>query len=117
MSSNSIDNPYIGPRTFQEEERHLFLGRNREAKDLISLARSERLILFYAQSGAGKSSLLNTRLRPDLQQLGFELLPTGQVKGVLPPGISQVKNIFSFNLILKLDQNRSEAAQFTQTSI
>ena len=60
-------NPYVGSRTFQREDRDLFFGRDREARDLAALVSSERLILFYAQSGAGKSSLLNTCLIPDLE--------------------------------------------------
>ena len=59
-----LDNPYVGPRTFTRQERDRFFGREREANDLFSLVVSERLVLFYAQSGAGKSSLINTRLIP-----------------------------------------------------
>lgn len=59
-----IANPYVGPRTFSYEERHLFFGREREARDILARALSERLLLFYAQSGAGKSSSLHTRLVP-----------------------------------------------------
>lgn len=55
------NNSYIGPRTFQRNEGHLFFGREREARDLIALVASEHLVVFYAQSGAGKSSIVNTR--------------------------------------------------------
>ena len=48
----SIKKPYVGPRTFQENERDRFFGRDREARDLLALAVSEQLVLFYAQSGA-----------------------------------------------------------------
>ena len=54
-------NPYVGPRTFQEKEADRFFGREREARELVALVVSERLTLFYAQSGAGKSSLINAR--------------------------------------------------------
>jgi len=46
-------NPYVGPRTFTYAERERFFGREREARELLSLVISERLVLFYAQSGAG----------------------------------------------------------------
>ena len=62
--TDSRENPYVGPRTFSEKEAHLFFGREREARDLLALVLSERLVLFYARSGAGKSSLLYTRLIP-----------------------------------------------------
>ena len=61
---------------------------------------SERLLLFYAQSGAGKSSLINTRLIPSLQEKDFVVLPVGRVSGELPAGVERVDNIFAFNLML-----------------
>ena len=64
--SESI-NPYGGPRTFSQVEANRFFGREREASELLSLVISQRLVLFYAQSGAGKSSLLNARLIPMLR--------------------------------------------------
>ena len=74
-----ITNPYVGPRTFGYEQRHLFFGREHEARDLLARVLSERLLLFYAQSGAGKSSLLYTRLIPQLQEeKGFVVLPVGR---------------------------------------
>ncbi|GIK42620.1 MAG: hypothetical protein BroJett011_64530 [Chloroflexota bacterium] len=111
MTSNS-NNPYVGPRTFTRQESDRFFGREREARELFSLVVSERLVLFYAQSGAGKSSLLNTRLIPQLQAAGFAVLPPGRVSGELPPGMAEVGNIFAFNLMLSLDQSNSDPQQF-----
>lgn len=109
-------NPYIGPRTFPRERareregegeaRYLFCGREREARDLSSLVVSTRLVLFYAPSGAGKSSLINAGLIPQLIKEGFVILPIGRVGGELPEGISDddVDNVFVFNLLLSLDR-------------
>lgn len=100
----SIANPYVGPRTFGVEQRHLFFGREREARDLLGRVLSERLLLFYAQSGAGKSSLLHTRLIPQLQEeKGFVVLPVGRVSSELLAGTPQVENIYAFNLMLSID--------------
>jgi hypothetical protein len=111
MTSNS-NNPYVGPRTFTRQEGDRFFGREREARELFSLVVSERLVLFYAQSGAGKSSLINTRLIPQLQEAGFAVLPTGRVSG-LPEGIAEVGNIFAFNLMLSLDQSENALQRFS----
>ena len=51
-------NPYVGPRTYLREQGRLFFGREREARDLSARVMSERLLLFYAQSGAGKSTVI-----------------------------------------------------------
>jgi len=103
--NKTLTNPYVGPRTFQREDRDVFFGRDREARDLMSLISSERLILFYAQSGAGKSSLLNTRLLPELEGNNFEVLPVGRVQGDPPAGI-EVENIYIYNLMSSLVQQK-----------
>jgi len=115
MNSQS-ENPYVGPRTFRREESHLFFGREREARDLLSLVTSERLVLFHAQSGGGKSSLINTRLIPGLEKKGFEVLPVGRVGGSLPPG-TRVSNIFVYNLLLSLCQREDEARPLPDPNI
>lgn len=108
LPSGGSTNPYVGPRTFSHEQRHLFFGREREARDLLARVLSERLLLFYAQSGAGKSSLLHTRLIPQLQEeKGFVVLPVGRVSGELPAGVEQVDDIFTFNLLLSIDEGNN----------
>jgi len=94
-------NPYVGPRTFRKEESHLFFGRDRESSDLLALVVSEQLVLFYAQSGAGKSSLINTRLIPGLEDKNYEILPVGRVSGDLSEG-QVTDNIFINNLLHSL---------------
>jgi len=111
-----MTNPYIGPRTFTIEQKNLFFGREAEARNLLSLVISERLVLFYAQSGAGKSSLINTRLVPQLQEAGFAVLPIGRVSGVSKNTL-QVDNIFLFNLMLTLDPTCTEPAQFAHLTL
>jgi WD40 repeat protein len=106
---NTHKNPYIGPRTFQRDEGHLFFGREREARDLIALVASERLVVFYAQSGAGKSSIVNTRLIPNLEGKGYEVLPVGRVSGDTGAGIA-LDNIYIYNLLRSLDQHGSDPA-------
>jgi hypothetical protein len=92
------DNPYIGPRTFTAGERDRFFGREREASDLLALVISAQLVLFYAQSGAGKSSLINAVLIPALEGEGYEVLPVVRVSGEASAGL-EVENIFAYNLI------------------
>ncbi len=113
-----VDNPYVGPRTFTQRESDRFFGREREAQELLSLVISERLTLFYAQSGAGKSSLLNARLVPQLRATGFPVLPIGRVSGgQLPAGVGEVDNIFCFNLLLSLDESDGPPARFAHMSL
>ena len=94
----SSGNPYVGPRPFSQADAGRFFGREREARDLTALVVSQRLTLFYAQSGAGKSSLLNARIIPTLRGEGFVVLPVGRVGGALPEDVTDVANIFVYNL-------------------
>ncbi len=98
------DNPYVGPRPYEPQDRHNFFGREREARELRALIVSEREALFYAQSGAGKTSLLNARVIPALEEEGFLVLPLARVGSELPPGIDAdaVDNVFVFSALLAL---------------
>ena len=116
--SHPITNPYVGPRTFTEQEGRFFFGREREARDLTALIVSERLLLFYAQSGAGKSSLLNARVIPRLRdEEHFQVLPVGRVSGELPAGVAQVDNIYAFNLMTGLDQSGEHPQRLAQVTL
>jgi WD40 repeat protein len=109
-----VGNPYVGPRPFTQDDADLFYGRDREARDLLAQVLSERMVLFYAQSGAGKTSLINSRLIPGLAAEGFAAPAVGRVSGVPPAGI-QPLDIFAFNLmwglgtsaLLDLDSTRA----------
>src|SRR5215831_17587429 len=94
--------PYIGPREFKREDAPYFFGREREGNDLLSLVISHSEVLLYAQSGAGKSSLINAKLLSLLEQgEGLEVLPLARVQG--PPSVlpqSQIVNIYVFNTLL-----------------
>ena len=81
------NNPYIGPRPYERGDRHNFFGRDRDARDLVALIMAEREVLFYAQSGAGKTSLLNAQVIPALEEEGFQVLPVTRVGSNLPPEI------------------------------
>ncbi len=106
------DNPYIGPRPYGRGEGNFF-GRDREGKELAWLILAERAVLFYAQSGAGKTSLLNARVIPALEDKGMCVLPVARVGSALPEGIApeQVDNIFTFSALLALTANTDLAPE------
>lgn len=112
-------NPYVGPRSFRRdaEEARLFFGREEEARQLLVRVQSERLTLFYAESGAGKSSLINTRLIPSLEERGFVVLPVGRVSGAPPAELTaEIDNIFAFNLMEQID-NDSTPRRYTKLTL
>jgi Novel STAND NTPase 1 len=72
-------NPYVGPRPFEPGDAGRFFGRRREVRELLSLVIAHRVVLLYAASGAGKSSLLNAGLIPSLLAKGFQVLPPARL--------------------------------------
>lgn len=104
-TSIAIENPYVGPAAFTRERHRLFKGREHETYDLGALLAARRLVLFYAQSGAGKTSLINAGLIPLLEKKrGFEVLPVARPSGTAPHGIPPT-NIFVYNLMVHIDKS------------
>jgi tetratricopeptide (TPR) repeat protein len=93
--------PFVGPRPFKREDAALFFGRTDEADELLSLVVAEREVLLYAQSGAGKTSLLNAGLTPLLEKEGFEVLPVARVRYEAREEIEtrQIANVYVFNVV------------------
>lgn len=98
------NNPYVGPRPYERGDQGKFFGRNREARDLLALLLAERTVLFYAKSGAGKTSLLNAQVIPALEKEGFCVLPVARVSSDPPPGVAQdaVGNAFVCSVLMSL---------------
>lgn len=96
MQINKIKkNPFIGPRPFGRnyEDQLLFFGRNYETEEIVTLILSHQLVLIYAQSGTGKTSILNANVIPELEEKeGFEILPTARV-GISPYDVDETNSI------------------------
>jgi hypothetical protein len=90
--------PYVGPRAFETSDRGLFFGRGREADDILSLIMFHRTVLLYAQSGAGKSSLINTSIVPDLQAAGFVTPPVVRIRGAPAESLAAAANVYIANI-------------------
>lgn len=106
MTQNEF-NPYVGPRPFErkKEDSARFFGRAQETEEIVSLIFGHPVILVYAQSGAGKTSLFNASVAVKLEENGFDVLPLTRVGGVVPKGVAlqDVKNLYVFNSLLKMD--------------
>lgn len=69
-------NPFVGPVPFERKDAALFFGRSGEIQELVSQIVANRVVVLYAASGAGKTSLLNAGVLPLLEQRErFEVLP------------------------------------------
>jgi len=97
--------PFVGPRPFDAEDQDIFFGRNAELDELLSIIIAHRVILLYAASGAGKTSLLNAKLIPRLKDEGFEVLPVARVRDIASDSVTKnPPNIFIYNALIGLDR-------------
>lgn len=111
--------PYVGPRPFERDDKDIFCGREREACELLSRIIAHPTVLFYSQSGAGKTSLLNARLVLLLENEGFEILPPARVRGLVPEGITPetIENLYVFNVLMSWTEGRFDPLQLAQMTI
>jgi tetratricopeptide (TPR) repeat protein len=106
--------PFVGPRPFERADARIFFGRESEISELVSLVVAYRIVVVYAVSGAGKTSLLNAGLIPRLErEEGFEVLPVARVRGVeadatLP---SAPENVYVFNVLSNWSETLSQGAE------
>ncbi|MDQ2806841.1 MAG: hypothetical protein M3Z04_07980, partial [Chloroflexota bacterium] len=102
-------NPYVGPRAYQAGER--LYGRTREVAELRNLLIAERLVLFYAPSGAGKSSLIQAALLPELRRRRFRVRPVVRVGTRPAEGVPPAANRYTLSVLLALEGDRPAAEQ------
>jgi hypothetical protein len=91
--------PYPGPRPFTREDASVFFGRTGEILDLTDLLLTQRSVVLYAQSGAGKTSLIQAGVLPRLPPEWR--VRCGRVGGRPSAAGDSVlaKNIFTRNLL------------------
>jgi hypothetical protein len=67
------ESPFIGPRPFTEDDAKVFFGRKNELAALAAEVLSTQVVLLYAASGSGKSSLISAGLIPAVRDEGFRV--------------------------------------------
>src|ERR1039458_2708851 len=73
MTTTPDTRRYPGAHSFEDSalDRELFFGRSQDAKNLLDTILSEQLVVLYARSGAGKTSLLNAGVKQALRDQNF----------------------------------------------
>lgn len=79
---------YPGVRPFENDDKDLFFGRDRDIDDLHDLIALERLTVLFGKSGYGKSSLINAGLLPKLSE---------QASDDTPPLLPLVVRLYSYD--------------------
>lgn len=122
-------NPYVGPVPFGKSDP--LYGRDREVRELRDLLISQRIVVFYSPSGAGKTSLIEANaeaprapaageaasepayagLRWELERARFRVLPVIRVNQA-PRKRSQARgNRYVRSALLSLEESLPRASQ------
>lgn len=116
---HATKNPYVGPRPFERRDSARFFGRDQEARELLSLIVANRAVVLYAQSGAGKTSLLNAQVAPLLEAERFEVWPLARVQGPEVSSVdpAEINNIYAFYSLFSWAGNEGSAADWANQTI
>jgi len=111
------ENPYVGPKPLDSNDT--LFGRDRELNELIDKLFAERIIVLHSPSGAGKSSLINAGVIPELGELedddgqfddegSFHVLPVLRVNslpsaGELPGDVTP--NRFVLSVMMSIEEH------------
>ncbi len=86
-------NPFPGLRPFEEDEEHLFFGRETQIDQLSSKLSKNHFLAVIGASGSGKSSLVKSGLIPVLHSGLCSGVGHGWRIGVFRPGDNPIKNL------------------------
>jgi hypothetical protein len=119
MPEEQPTEPYVGPRPFDRGDESLFFGRDHEAVEVVSLILSHPVVLLYAPSGSGKTSLLKARVIPLLEEKSVEVLGPARVGGEThQEGPREaVKNVFLFNALMSIQPEAAIAGVLSGKSL
>jgi len=104
---NPRRSPYVGPRPFEENEQ--IFGRSQDILNLSYLILSERIVLLYSPSGAGKSSLIQAGLKPELKSK-LRFLPVIRVYEDPPDELTAKENFnrYIYSVLVSLEEGLPE---------
>jgi hypothetical protein len=80
-------NPFMGLKSYNEEDQLLFYGRDRVIAALEKLTQTSPLTVVSGASGTGKSSVIKAGLLPLLRKNGWQVFP------VIRPGKTPMKSL------------------------
>lgn len=105
----SPSRPYVGPSPI--EDSRLFFGREREEFELANLLIGRRIVLLHSPSGAGKTSLIQAGLAPEIKRQGFLVMPVIRVSRQLEAGHNRQQvstNAYLASTLISLEESLPE---------
>ena len=116
-AAGAARNAFVGPRPFPPDRR--LYGRGRELLSLTNRLLSERLLLLYSPSGAGKTSLIQAEggLLERMAAEGFRTLPIVRVSHAADLAAATGVNRYLLSTLDALELARPEAERRTPEAL
>lgn len=105
---NTSNKPYKFLDYYDTDDKNIFFGRDRETEILLSDIISTRLVVLFAKTGTGKTSLINAGIRPRLEELDYA---TFYIRVEKDPIESVTKKLNDENLLTNKNKKEPLAAQ------
>jgi hypothetical protein len=102
--------PYKFLDSYGLDDRDIFFGRERETEVLLSDVINTRLVVLFAPTGSGKTSLINAGVRPRLEELDYATFPIRVEKD---PSESVTRVLAAQGLLTDADTAMPLATQLT----
>lgn len=117
----SISGPYKGLLTYTLSDAGLFFGRDKAIAELLQRLQRDHLTVLQAESGAGKSSLLQAGVSPQLIRAGhlpiklrpYNISPSSKLKQAFLPDLNQTPQLRETSLREFLHQVNAVLGQST----
>src|SRR5262245_18031490 len=74
MGDEALPYRFLRNYEFTKEDVQVFRGRSREAACLFTEITTRHLVVLFAPTGTGKSSLINAAVRPQLEESDYKTL-------------------------------------------
>ncbi|GAB2719166.1 nSTAND1 domain-containing NTPase [Nocardia thraciensis] len=78
----ALPNPYRGLERFEENDAHLFYGRDNDIDRLLAMVERRSFVAVVGRSGTGKSSLVGAGVLPRMRRRGLAVATVRLVGGV-----------------------------------
>ena len=89
----STINPFVGLRSFEDCDSHLFFGRDKQIKNVITNLKNTGFTAILGSSGSGKSSLIKSGIIPSIERGALKGEENGWKIGLLNPGSDPIGNL------------------------
>lgn len=111
--STATENPYVGPVPFKTGEK--LYGREADVQVLVDLVVAKRIVLLISPSGAGKTSLIQAALIPQIEKR-FNVMPVVRMDATRRDCSAHV-NPYVFVTLQALEKRLDPAARKTPAAL